>query len=61
MVGGKESERDGVNQKLCFIWSGFKKIPRGVAHREGLVQPCSKGSEIEGVSGGGGVKVSTKL
>ena len=49
-----------MNQKLCFVWSGFKKIPRGVAHWEGLVQPRSKGSEIGGVSGGRGVKVSTE-
>jgi len=49
-----------VNQKLCFGWSGFEKIPRGVAHRGGLVQPRSKGGEIGGVSGGGGVKVGAK-
>jgi len=49
-----------VNQKLWFVRSGFKKIPRGVAYREGLVQPDSKGSEIGGVSGGGGVKVGAE-
>jgi len=49
-----------VNQELCFVWSGFQKIPRGVAPRDGLVQARSKGSEIVGVSRGGGVKVSTE-
>jgi len=49
-----------VNQELCFVRSGFKKIPRGVAHWEGLVQPPSKGSEISGVSGGQGVKVGAE-
>ena len=49
-----------MNQKLCFVRSGFKKVPRGVAYREGLVQPCSKGSKIGGVSRGGGVKVSAE-
>jgi len=49
-----------VNQRLCFVQSGFKKIPRGVAYREGLVQPRSKGSEIGGVRGGRGVKVGAE-
>jgi len=47
-----------VNQRLCFVRSGFEKIPRGMAYRKGLVQPCSKGSEVGSVSRGGGVKVS---
>ena len=49
-----------MNQKLCFVWSGFEKIPKGVAYRKGLVQPRGKGSEIGGISGGGGVKVGTE-
>jgi len=60
IVRGEESERDGVNPKLCFVRCGFKKIPSGVAYREGLVQPHSKGSEIGGVRGGRGVKVSAE-
>ena len=60
IVGGEEGERDEVNQDLCLVWSGFKKIPRGIAHREDLVEPCSKGSKIGGVSGGRGVKVCTE-
>ena len=49
-----------MNQKLCFVWSGLEKIPRGVAYREGLVQPQCKGREIRGISGGRGVKVGTE-
>ena len=49
-----------MKQKLCFVRRGFKKLPRGVAYREGLFQPRSKGSKRGGVSGGGGVKVSAK-
>ena len=29
--------RDGVNQKLCFVRSGIKRIPREVAYLKGLV------------------------
>ena len=60
IVRGEESKRDGVNQELCFVRSGFQEIPRGVAYQEGHVQPRSKGSEIGGVSGGVGVKVSAE-
>ena len=49
-----------MDQKLCFIWSGFEEIPRGVAYRKGLVQPRGKGSEVRSISGGGGVKVGTE-
>jgi len=49
-----------VNQKLCFVRSGFTKGPRGLANRKGLVQPRSKGSEIGGVSGGRGVQVGAE-
>jgi len=49
-----------VNQKLCFIRSRLKKIPRGVDYRKGFVQPCSEGSKVGGVGGGGGVKVGAE-
>ena len=49
-----------MNQKLCFVRSGFEKIPGGVAYRKSLVQPRGKGSEIRGISGGGSVKVGTE-
>jgi len=60
IVRGEESQRDGVNQELRFVRSGFEDFPRGIAYRKGFVQPRSKGSEIEGISGGGGVKVGTE-
>jgi len=60
IVRGEESKRDGVNQELCFIRSGFEDFARGVAYRIGLVQPRGKGSEIGGISGGKGVKVGTE-
>jgi len=46
-----------VDQKLCFVRSGFEEIPRRVAYREGLVQPRGKGSEVRSISRGGGVKI----
>ena len=49
-----------MDQKLCFVRSGFEDIPRGVAYRKGLIQPRGKGSEVRGISGGGGVKIGTK-
>jgi len=49
-----------VNQKLCFVQSGFEEIPRGVAYRIGLVQPRGKASEVRGIGGGGGVNVGTE-
>jgi len=49
-----------MNQQLCLVWGRFEQIPRGVAHREGLVQPSSKGSEVGGVSGGRGVKAGAE-
>jgi len=52
--------RDGVNQELRFVRSGFEDIPRRVAYREGLVQPRGKESEVGGTSRCGGVKVGTE-
>jgi len=60
IVCGEQRKRDGVDQKLRFVWSGFDEIPRGVAYRKGLVQPRGEGSNIRGRSGSGGVKVGTK-
>jgi len=60
IVRGDENKRDRVNQRLCLVRGGFDEIPRGVAYRKGLVQPRGNGSEIRGVSGGGGVKVSAE-
>jgi len=51
---------DRVNQKLCFVQSGFENIPRGVAYRKGLVQSRSKGGEVGGIGGGRGVEVCTE-
>jgi len=60
IVGGEECKRDGVDQKLCFVRSGYEEIPRGVAYRKGLVQPRGKGSEVRSMSGDGGMKVGTE-
>jgi len=49
-----------VNQELCFVRSGFEDFPRGVAYRKGPVQARGKGSEIGGISRGGGVKLGTE-
>ena len=49
-----------MNQKLCFVQSGFENVPRGVAYDKGLVQSQGKGGEIGGISGSGGVKVGTE-
>jgi len=49
-----------VNQKLGFVRSGFKEIPRGVAYGIGLVHPRGEGSGIRGIGGGRGVKVGTE-
>jgi hypothetical protein len=59
IVRGEECKRDGVDQELCFVRSGFEEIPRGVAYRKGFVQPRGKGSEVRSIGGSGGVKVGT--
>jgi len=60
IVRGEKVERDRLNQKLCFVRSGFEEIPQGVFYHKGLFQPCSKGSEVGGVSRCGGVKVGAE-
>ena len=60
IVKGEESKRDGVNQELRFVRSGFEDFAWGVAYRKGFVQPRGKGSKIGGIRGGGGVKVGTE-
>ena len=50
-----------MDQKLCFVQSGFEDIPMGVAYRKGLIQPRGKGSEVIGISGGVGVKLGVTL
>jgi len=49
-----------VNQKLRFVRGRLENIPRGVAYWKGFVQSGGEGSEVGGISGGGGVKVSTE-
>ena len=49
-----------MNQQLCFVWGGFENIPRRVAYRKGFIQSRGEGSEVRGISGGGGLKVGTE-
>jgi len=50
-----------VNRQLCLLQAWFEEIPRGVVHQETFVQSHSKGSEVGGVCGCGGVKVGTEV
>jgi len=60
IVREEEGKRNGVNQQLCFVWSGFENVPRRVPYREGFVQSQSEGGKVGGIGGGRGVKIGTE-